>query len=92
MPLQSLLAYLRRTPPGERLVLATRLADGSSLRLAVERKAERLDHWKGTKRRFRDRVQDRVLLDLQVPGLSGRQFPPLDGGRRCWCEETGSGS
>jgi len=55
------------------LELQARLADGGRLRLEVTRQAQRLDYWKTgggkTRRRFKDKVQDRVALQLQVPGL-----------------------
>ncbi len=50
-----------------------RLADGARLCLEVVRKAERLESYKTrrgkTRRRWRDKVEDRITLQLQVPGL-----------------------
>ncbi len=50
-----------------------RLADGARFCLEVVRKAERLESYKTrrgkTRRRWRDKVQDRIFLQLQVPGL-----------------------
>ncbi|NMA26934.1 MAG: hypothetical protein GX934_04150 [Burkholderiales bacterium] len=50
-----------------------RLADGSRLSLEAVRKAERLESYKTrrgkTRRRWKDKVEDRISLQLQVPGL-----------------------
>jgi len=80
-PLQAL--QVSRTPEGGGRTRLTyrqpwmefqgRLADGSRLSLEAVRKAERLESYKTrrgkTRRRWKDKVEDRISLQLQVPGL-----------------------
>lgn len=62
------------------LSLEGRLADGARFRLEVVRRAERLDYWKSSggkrKRRFKDRVTDRLEVELRAPGRAGAPVSP----------------
>lgn len=61
-----------------------RLLDGTRVRLRVVRRAERLDYWKKSggknKRKYKDKVRDRVAVHLTAPGRAAApgEGPPLD--------------
>lgn len=61
-----------------------RLLDGTGLRVRVVRRAERLDYWKKSgsknKRKYKDKVTDRIAVHLTAPGRAAAPGggPPLD--------------